>query len=347
VHTGPVLADVLPFMFPKDLPPDESARIVRYTATLHTKLAQVGAAALADRKPARLAWGEGKVMFAAQRRVIADGVWKTFGVVPAGPADHALPVMRVTNEQGDVRAVFVSYACHCTTLGGGDNYIHHDWAGDAARRVEASHPGALALVALGCGADANPNPRGAAAVSAHGAAIAGEVERLLATPMRALGPITAANFKRIALDLDHVVTRDELQARMAKGARQAAAYAAGKHLQQLDAGHALPTSVPYPVQTWMFGDALAMVFLGGEVVSEYSLRLKREFDAARLWVNAYSNSVPCYIPSRRMFQEGGYEVDASMEYYGWPTRLAAGTEDRVVSAVRDQLPRTFQSEVRR
>jgi hypothetical protein len=96
----------------------------------------------------------------------------------------------------------------------------------------------------------------------------------------------------------------------------------------------------------MFGDELAMVFLAGEVVAEYSLRLKRELDGARVWVNAYSNSVPCYIPSKRMFAEGGYEVDGSMEYYGWPTRLAINTEDRVISTVRELVSPAFKREVR-
>ena len=86
-----------------------------------------------------------------------------------------------------------------------------------------------------------------------------------------------------------------------------------------------------------------MVFLAGEVVSEYSLRLKRELDGARLWVNAYANSMPCYIPSRRMFSEGGYEVDSSMDYYAWPTRLALGTEDRIVQTVHQMVPARFRA----
>jgi hypothetical protein len=347
IHSGPALADVLPFMFSTDLPADEVARIARNTDVLRTKLVQVAEAALADRKPARLAWSEGKADFAAQRRVVVDGKWKNFGVVPEGPFDHALPVLRVTDEQGGVRGVFVSYACHCTTLGGGDNFVHHDWAGDAARRIESSHDGAVALVALGCGADANPNPRGIPAVAAHGEKVATEVERLLGAPMRPLGPMTAAKYRRMPLDLDHPVTRAELEQRTAKGAKQPASYAAMKFLQQLDAGRAVAKAVPYAVQTWSFGNDLAMVFLAGEVVSEYSLRLRRELDAARLWVNAYSNSVPSYIPSKRMFPEGGYEVDGSMDYYGWPTRLAIGTEDRIIGTVHELVPAGFKPKLAR
>ena len=169
VHTGPALADVLPYMFSMDLPADETGRTARYTAKLRGQLIAVAAAALADRKPARLAWGEGQVDFATQRRTIVDGKWKGFGLVPEGPVDPALPVLRVTDEHGAVRAVFLSYACHCTTLGGADNFVHSDWAGDAAVRIEEANAGALALVAIGCGADANPGlPRGLPGVGVHG-----------------------------------------------------------------------------------------------------------------------------------------------------------------------------------
>jgi neutral ceramidase len=91
------------------------------------------------------------------------------------------------------------------------------------------------------------------------------------------------------------------------------------------------------VQAWRFGEELAMVFLGGEVVGDYALRLKRELPAGRVWVSAYANDVACYVPSRAMFDEGGYEVDASIVKYGWPVRLGAGTEDRIVATVHELL----------
>ena len=35
-------------------------------------------------------------------------------------------------------------------------------------------------------------------------------------------------------------------------------------------------------------------------------------EADRLWINAYANDLPCYIASRRIYPQGGYEVDRSM-----------------------------------
>ena len=79
-----------------------------------------------------------------------------------------------------------------------------------------------------------------------------------------------------------------------------------------------------------------MVFLGGEVVVDYALRLKREL-GERLWITAYANDVPCYIPSKRIHPEGGYEVDRSMDYYGQPGSLSPDVEDLIVSEVKRQL----------
>ncbi len=338
-HTGPAIAGTIPFMFSRDLPAEENARIERYAARLQEKLIEVALAALADRRPAQLAWAQGTAEFAVNRRLIVDGKHTGYKATPGGPVDHALPVLRAVDAQGAVRAVLVNYACHCTTLKGGDNYVHPDWAGEAAKRIEGRHAGAVALVAIGCGADADPQPRGLPAVATNGGAVADEVARVMAGEMRALGRVTHAAFRRIELPLGRVVPRAELEARLTGKAN--VAYAAAQFLRQLDAGKPLPSIVPYPVQAWAFDGDFAMVFLGGEVVAEYALRLKRELGVSRLWVNAYANHVPCYIPSRQVLKEGGYEAEAAMDYYGWPTRLAEDTEDRIVRTVHDLLPATF------
>lgn len=105
-------------------------------------------------------------------------------------------------------------------------------------------------------------------------------------------------------------------------------------IQRLERGESIPRTVAYPVQTSTLGDALTMVFLGGEVVADYGLRLKRESDAPRLWVNAYTNEVAFYVASRRMIPEGGYEVDRSTIFYGQPGPLA----DQIVRAVTELAP---------
>ncbi|MGE3822442.1 MAG: neutral/alkaline non-lysosomal ceramidase N-terminal domain-containing protein, partial [Isosphaeraceae bacterium] len=170
-HSAPCLTGVAPNIFGKRLSESEQAHIDRYTRELTDAIERASLDALKARKPGRLSWAQGSVGFAANRRP------------QGGPVDHALPVLRVTDERGAVRAILVNYACHCTTLKPEDNACSGDWAGHAQEAIEKDHPGAVALTVVGCGADANPTRRlepGAAAD--HGQAIADEIKRLSAGP---------------------------------------------------------------------------------------------------------------------------------------------------------------------
>ena len=341
-HCAPGLAGTLDFIFGGGLPDDQRARLAKYTAQLTDAIEKVALDALADRAPASLAWTQGRIDFAANRRVLKNGKWVGFGVNPSGPTDPSVPVLRAVDAQGKVKAIVLGYACHCTTLGGEFNKICADWAGYARDEIEKRNPGATALVVIGCGADANPEPRrGLDDAIHHGTALGSLVDGLVKSTMTPLPGRIDARLKRIELPLEKTPSRAELVALAAKPAAQGAF--ARSLLERLDRGETLPTSVPYVVQTWCFGDQMAMVFLAGEVVVDYALRIKWEAGADRLWVNAYSNDVPCYIPSRRVLSEGGYEADFSMIYYGRPARFAPALEDRILDAVHDLLPAPFDS----
>jgi hypothetical protein len=338
-HCGPALAGILPTIFAEPVTPEHQERIDRYTRELTDKLEQVALAALGHRRQGSLAWAQGTVGFARNRRqATAKGV--VIGANPGGPVDHSLPMLRVTADDGALLAVVVNYACHCTTLGGDFNKLCGDWAGYACEQIERDHPGTLALVTIGCGADANPNPRGSLQnTKDHGAEVAGEVDRLLRGQFTPLPPAIAAQLKRIELPFGTLPTRSEWEERARKPG--AVGQHAKRNLARLDRGESLPTTLPYVVQAWSFGDRLAMVFLAGEVVVDYARRLRSECDPARLWVSAYCNDVPCYIASRRVIGEGGYEVDASMVYYDRPTRLDPEAEDRIIATVHALLPPAF------
>ena len=341
-HTGPSLTGVLPYIFGTPVPADEQESIDRYSRGLVDALERLALAALADRRPARVAWGRGSAGFASNRRVLKDGKWTAFGVDPGGAVDHDLPLLAVRDMEGGLRAVVVNYACHATTLEGKDNIVHGDWPGAAQALIQQRHPGAVAMVTIGAGADANPNPRGGGLtdVERHAREVADETDRLLASTLRPVTSPPAGRFREMTLRFAHVPGRAELAEQAVR--KDANGMFARSMLDRIDRGDRLPQTVSYPVQTWTFGRDLAMVFLGGEVVADYSLRLKRELDGSRLWVNAYSNDVAFYVPSRRMIPEGGYEVDRSMIYYGQPGPLTEDTEDQIVRAVRDLLPADFR-----
>jgi hypothetical protein len=339
-HCAPALSSGLDFIFGDPLPSDQRSRIERYTRELTDAIEKAALLALAARAPASLAWGQGRAGFAANRRVLKDGRWVNFGVNPNGPVDHSVPVLRAIDAAGKVRAVLFGYACHCTTLGGEFNKICGEWAGYACDEIEQQSPGAVALAIIGCGADANPEPRrNLDDAKHHGAAAGREVDRLIKSTLTPLPGRIASRFKRIELPLEPLPGRAKLEEQTKQ--RGATGFFARTLIERLDRGESLPTTVPYVVQTWCFGDDMAMVFLAGEVVVDYALRLKWEIDSERIWIAAYSNDVPCYIPSKRILSEGGYEADFSMIYYGHPARFAPATEDLIIQTAHALLPAPF------
>ena len=372
-HSAPWLRGFAPNIFDA-IPDDHAAHLAQYEAELIEKLVEVVDKAIAARRPGHLSSGFGETGFAMNRRLLANGKWTTFGEVPDGPTDKRVPVLAAHDTDGKLIAVLANYACHCTTETGEFNQISGDWAGFAADMLEADHPGAVALIAIGCGADANPSPRGTHdQAKVHGRTMADEVKRVLAsgrasalrddahgegeenalgglTPNRSpeavlhpINPNIHCRMARIDLPLGPLPSRAdwEQQATQPGVTGSRARY----FLKMLDEGKEIPSTIPdYPVQTWCFGDDLAMVFLGGEVVVDYSIRMNDMFDSDRLWINAYSNDVPCYIASARVLREGGYEADSSMLYYRRPTRLAPEAEDVLCDAVQKLMPHEFYSE---
>lgn len=329
-HTAPVLAKVLLTLFDQPFPPDQQERIDRYTREITDKIEQAALAALDDLKPGRLAYGIGKVGFSINRRT------------RGGPVDHDSPVMSVVAPDGKVRGIWVNYACHCVVLS--DFKVSGDWAGYAAEELEKQYPDSVALVSVGCGADSNPQSgvtgdKGEIA-QGYGREIAAEVERILRTPLTALTDPIDCKLDTISIALQPVPTRDQWVERAKP--ETAEGYYAKVQLAKLDAGEKLPTEIPYPVQTWKFGKSLATVFLSGEVVVDYALRLKKEFDPTRLWVNAYSNDVPAYIPSERVLKEGGYEGAGAMIYYSLPALFAPGLENQIIATASAQLGDEFK-----
>src|SRR5262249_45085307 len=134
-------------------------------------------------------------------------------------------------------------------------------------------------------------------------------------------------------------TREEWQKRAER--KDAVGHHARVQLEKLDRGEKLITKIAFPVQSWAFGESLATAFLPGEVVVDYSRRLKRELNGLRLWINAYANDAPCYIPSERVLKEGGYEGGGAMIYYDVPVPFKPGLEEPIVAAVTKQLGKDF------
>jgi neutral ceramidase len=328
-HCGPAVRKNLAVLY--DFSEDDRRRVDAYGAELVDHLVEVVGRALEDLAPARLSVGHGAVGFAVNRRQpTPEGV--KIGVNPAGPVDHDVPVLKVTGKDGSPRAVLFGYACHNTTLGGDFYRIGGDYAGYAQAELERAHPGATALFMMLCGGDQNPNPRGTLDLALqHGRALAAEVARVLASHPRPVRPPIRTALEVVPLDFapytravfeEEATSEDRFRQRRAR--LMLAAYDAGQPIRQTS----------YPVQAVRLGRDLTLLALAGEPVVDYALRLKRELPGENLIVAGYCHDVMCYIPSRRVLREGGYEAVDNTIYYGQPGPFTESVEDAVMAAVR-------------
>ncbi|HEX4611025.1 MAG TPA: neutral/alkaline non-lysosomal ceramidase N-terminal domain-containing protein [Urbifossiella sp.] len=332
-HCGPVIGKNLRSMYFLD--DVQAKRVDDYTDALPGRVLKAVDAAVAAAGPVTLSAGVGSAGFAVNRRENKEAD------VPAlrekgelkGPTDHAVPVLAARDAQGKLKGVVFGYACHATVLG------FQKWCGDypgfAMSELEKSHPGAVAMFWAGCGADQNPLPRRTVELArGYGKQLANAVDAVLAKPMAPVGPAASAAYREIALPLHEIPSREALL-KQAEGKDKYEAARAKLLLKQLETPGGIPADYPYPVQTWELG-GITWVLLGGEVVVDYSVRLKRELGAG-LWVTGYANNVMAYIPSARVLREGGYEGATSMIYYGLPSVWGPEVEERIVAEVRRQV----------
>ena len=253
-----------------------------------------------------------------------------------------MPVLRVTGDDGSLRAVVFGYACHNTTLPPAFVEYHGDYAGVAQAALEKRHPGVVAMFVAGCGADANPLPRGTLElVQAHGVALADAVDRSLEAATPVAPPLRAA-YGTVDLPFASADVRKRWRAKLGIDERYLRRYDAMMKAMADREGR-LPAAQPAPVQVWRFGpdpragstpSDLTLIAIGGEVVVDYAIRLAGEYPTRRIWAAGYSNDVFGYLPSRRVRLEGGYEGADAMVYYGRPGPFAENVEELIIGQIR-------------
>jgi neutral ceramidase len=329
-HSCPVTEDVLWLYY--ELNEEESAARDRYTGYVYSQYEQCIGAAIADLRPAEIAFEQGLAGFAVNRRRSRGPESRAL----PGPVDHDVPVLTVTCA-GSLRAIVFGYSCHTTALGGLS--INGDYAGFAQIDLEKSYPGTLAMFVQNCGGDANPLPRirgrdqqATTLATKYGEILAESVRQVVDGARRPLnGPIKAV-MEEIELNLEPGPGLDEL--------RKQAVTASGMQkrelelwINQINQQGATPDKVKYPVQIWSFGKDLNWIALTGETVVDYSLQLKQRYGWNTTWVCGYNNDLLSYVPSRRVLKEGGYEGTTGMYEYGHRAPYTDDVESRIIDSV--------------
>jgi len=329
-HSGPVVWPSLSMIF--DLNLEDQKSVAKYALELTDDIVAVIDSAMSHLAPMQVWSGHGSVGFAMNRREpTAKGIIN--GKNLNGPVDHDVPVMKIASPDGTLKAILFGYACHNTTLSGYP--INGDYAGFAQIDLQKKYPGVTALFFMGCGADQNPQPRGTVELAMqHGKSLSEAVQKALAGdlhPVRA--PIrtdfTTVNLEFSPFNLEKY--QKELQSTDKYLQRRAKLILEGYN-KGWDMSH-----FTYPLQVVRFNNDLTILAMSSEVVVDYSLKMKKEYSHENLFVAGYCNEVMCYIPTQRILEEGGYEANESMIYYGLPGSFANNVEEKIENAIHGMM----------
>ena len=324
-HSAPVVGDFSMYspIMGRYLEGQKEA-IGRYAQELPKLIFDAIAKSIANLRPAALSFEQGYAGFAVNRRRVGHREY-------FGPVDQDVPVLAVKGADGRMIAILFGYACHNTVMN--DSTVHGDYAGYAQLYLEQRFPGTVALFMQGGGADSNPLPRRKPEhLERYGATLADAVQEVVQRGMKPITGTVAATIEFPELAYEGPFDRSRwLEETKSAEVRQADH--GRRMLDILDHGASIPQSRGYAVEAWQFGKGLTLIALAGEVMADYALKFKSQFGPDSTWIAGYSNDSCGYIPSLRVWKEGGYEGGESFRFTNFPGRWRSDIEDRISAAV--------------
>ncbi len=331
-HSGPELRvdQALLYGFPEE----QVEKSRQYRVFFRNALAEAAGKALSNLEPVTLEYSSGRAGFAMNRRLKTD---TGYIIAPnrKGVVDHEVPVLKITAGQDKIKALLFGYSCHGTVM----NLYKFcgDWPGFAQYKIEEKFPGCTAMFINGCSADQNPTPRRRLELAEqYGESIANAVEAALQAQQDSIEGPLRVRMDEVRLRFTNIPGRKELLEMKANGDRYDVRRA-DRLLEQLGETGKIDDSYPYMIQVIQFGDSLMLAALSGEVVVDYSLRLKNAFQDRNVWTASYSNDIMGYIPSKRILEEGGYEGGEAIRYSSLPGTWAKDTEELIIDAIREMV----------
>jgi hypothetical protein len=337
-HTGPVLDRNSRFGGQSDLVRD-------YLSGLPAKIAEAVRRAEARLTPAKVSAARGREESIAfnRRYHMKDGTvgWNPGKLnpnilKPAGPIDPEVPIVFFESTDGKPLATYVNYAVHLDNVG--QPQISADLPYTLARCLaDFQGPEMLTLFSAGCCGDVNhidvrwgQAQRGFANAARMGTILAAEVLR--AWPH--LRPVDAKAIRvkstTVRLALPEIGDAGVEKARAVVARMQDQKSARPRFLEMVESFKTLDIAArqgrpqEVEVQAIALGNELAWVSLPGEIFTELGLAIKQDSPFPQTIVAELANGAIGYIPARRAYAQGNYEVISA--------RCAEGSGERLVDA---------------
>lgn len=314
-----------------------------YSDVLVQKVADSVALAKRRLEPAQITYGlgsEGSVSF-NRRFWMRDGTLRTnpgIGnpdiVRPAGPIDPTVGVIALRRPDGSPIAVWLNFAVHLDTTGG--NSVSADYPYYLTQALQARFgPGLVVLFNPGAMGDINhidvnakgQPVKGESHPSRIGNTLAGEALKILARanytdsaplscalaevdlPLRQVTPERAAEAQRVVEQVSVGEADFTLEVVAARRDR--------------DLGRMQAETLRTTVQALRIGN-VGIVGVPGELFVELGLDLKERSPLEPTFVVELANDSIGYIPTRKAFDEGGYEATSTV--------LAPGAGEMLIDA---------------
>lgn len=349
-HTGPVVAGGSSRYAAATAP---GGKADAYAKWLPARIAESVRLAAGSMRRARAFSGSGnESMIAFNRRFhMADGTvgWNPGKmnpkiVKPAGPIDPEVPVVYIQTEDGEPLATYVNYALHLDTVGGTE--VSADYPYTLATLLTGAKGGSmLTMFTLGCAGNVNhidvshgKPQKGHDEAARIGAVLAGEVVKTWARMAPAGAEKLASRMEIARLPLaPHAPGDVEWAGGMAAkfGKPNAAPFLEMvKAFRVLDVDARKGEPLEAQVQVIALGQDIAWVGLPGEIFVELGMAIKRASPFNRTIVVSLANDNLGYIPNRKAYAEGNYEVVSA--------RCAEGSGEILVETSGRMLKEMYQ-----
>ncbi|MFQ5811240.1 MAG: neutral/alkaline non-lysosomal ceramidase N-terminal domain-containing protein, partial [Armatimonadota bacterium] len=257
---------------------------------------------------------------------------------PGGPIAPHVDVIRADGADGSAVAVLFAHAAHPVTLGGSNLYVSADFPGYAQRFVaRACGDGGTPVVAMfaqGCCGNINCEREEGTFAQARrlgqrlGAAAVKTAEYAETIPE----PRIASAHETVDLPLQDPPPLSEAEAQLdqQRGALASARESGAprgriqlheglvtwaEKVRDLARDGARDRTQAFHMHAIRLGPVV-VVGLPGEVFVEYAHALEEASPAPHTVVLGYTNGCIGYVPTEAAFDEGGYEVDKAIRYYG-------------------------------
>jgi hypothetical protein len=277
--------------------------------------------------------------YAINRRLKSAVATGSMAPDPNGPRDDQVTAVACRDiRNGKIKAVLFHFTCHPSTMG--DYSVTADFPGAACRYVEKIlGDNAITAFMPGCAGDIRSyctymgaqvfRPGMPRDIAIYGEALGSEIVRIVTNNSKSVVPHLHAALTTVTLPLAPHPTRESLEKLRASGDAFEQEWA-GRILSE-----PFTDSRDFDIQRIDLAKDVSIIALAGEVCVEYGLYIKSLRPDAFMMPLGYSNSIIGYIPTAKMFQEGGYEPKRSCPYFGLPAPFDPGIEDIIRRGIRE------------